>query len=515
MQRIKLMTDSACDLPGSLARQLGIEVIPIPIAVDGKGYLEGVDFTPREFYTILQQAKQIPTTSQISPVTYCERYHAAYQQGYTDVILMGISSTASATYLRSKDAADLFFENCPQAKESFRIHIIDSKTFSLGYGYPLTQAAQMIQDGKTAEEILAYLTDWVERIDLYITAFSFEFIKKSGRISCAASIVGEALGINSIPTTILLNPEGEVELINPNVITTPGQLRAMLDYAINGADSATLSYVQANLLNESGSVKRAAGSTTTSSAAQGLLAQYAVDSLNKSLLDTQRQWVLANGSTGDLGDDLALLGALSSWRGYEGDAATLGETIVNTYFADGQLNGQVALSDLDLESMMLLGRGAPYDEALSAIQKGFIGAQFPLYYSEYNADKGTYNHQVIDTADALTTVYHLAQVGKVRKQTINWLYDQVEGDGLRARYTTDGEVVATYNYETPALYALTALIALEAGEEDLFTQSVMLMETCRTFDTASTSNGSFTTRNKDSAFDQCAALLVYAKMQQE
>ena len=156
MQRIKLMTDSACDLPGSLARQLGIEVIPIPIAVDGKGYLEGVDFTPREFYTILQQAKQIPTTSQISPVTYCERYHAAYQQGYTDVILMGISSTASATYLRSKDAADLFFENCPQAKESFRIHIIDSKTFSLGYGYPLTQAAQMIQDGKTAEEILAY-----------------------------------------------------------------------------------------------------------------------------------------------------------------------------------------------------------------------------------------------------------------------------------------------------------------------------------------------------------------------
>lgn len=80
-----------------------------------------------------------------------------------------------------------------------------------------------------------------------------------------------ALGINSIPTTILLNPEGEVELINPNVITTPGQLRAMLDYAINGADSATLSYVQANLLNESGSVKRAAGSTTTSSAAQGLL----------------------------------------------------------------------------------------------------------------------------------------------------------------------------------------------------------------------------------------------------
>ena len=199
MQRIKLMTDSACDLPGSLARQLGIEVIPIPIAVDGKGYLEGVDFTPREFYTILQQAKQIPTTplrSRRSPTA--SGTTPLISRATPDVILMGISSTASATYLRSKDAADLFFENCPQAKESFRIHIIDSKTFSLGYGYPLTQAAQMIQDGKTAEEILAYLTDWVERIDLYITAFSFEFIKKSGRISCAASIVGEALGIRPV-----------------------------------------------------------------------------------------------------------------------------------------------------------------------------------------------------------------------------------------------------------------------------------------------------------------------------
>ncbi len=198
MQRIQLMTDSACDLPGSLTQQLGIEVIPIPIAVDGKGYLEGVDFTPREFYTILQQSKQIPTTSQISPVTYCEHYAKAYERGCTDVILMGISSTASATYLRAKDAVEMFFDNCPQAKGKFNIHVLDSKTFSLGYGYPLTQASQMVRDGKSVQEILDYLNDWVNRIDLYITAFSFEFIKKSGRISCAASIVGEALGIRPV-----------------------------------------------------------------------------------------------------------------------------------------------------------------------------------------------------------------------------------------------------------------------------------------------------------------------------
>ena len=158
MQRIKLMTDSASDLPNELAQQLGIEIIPFPIAVDGKGYMEGVDFTPRQFYDIMQNAKEIPTTSQIPTVTYCEHYYSAFEKGYTDVILVGISSSASATFLRAQDAVEMFFENCPQAKGKFNIHILDSKTFSLGYGYPMMQAARLVREGNTVEQILAYLT---------------------------------------------------------------------------------------------------------------------------------------------------------------------------------------------------------------------------------------------------------------------------------------------------------------------------------------------------------------------
>lgn len=198
MQSIKIMTDSASDLPNEVAKQLGIDVIPIPIAVDGRGYLEGVDFTPAEFYDILANAKEIPTTSQISPITYCERYYKAFQRGYTDIILVGISSNASATYLRSIDAVKLFFDNCPQAQGKINIHIIDSKTFSLGYGFPVMKAAYMARQGKSVEEITATIKDWLERLEIYFTAFSFEYIKKSGRISCASAIVGEALGIRPL-----------------------------------------------------------------------------------------------------------------------------------------------------------------------------------------------------------------------------------------------------------------------------------------------------------------------------
>lgn len=198
MQRIKIMTDSASDLPNEVARELGIDIIPIPIAVDGRGYLEGVDFTPRQFYQVLEQAQSIPTTSQISPITYCERYYEAFQRGYTDVILVGISSSASATYLRAQDAVQMLYNNCPEAKEKLRIHIVDSKTFSLGYGYPVMQAAKMAAQGASVEEILTMIQNWLDHVELYITAFSFEFIKKSGRISCASAVVGEALGIRPV-----------------------------------------------------------------------------------------------------------------------------------------------------------------------------------------------------------------------------------------------------------------------------------------------------------------------------
>ena len=120
---------------GSSARigqELGIDIIPIPIAVDGQGYLEGVDFTPREFYSIMQSAKEIPTTSQISPVTYCEYYYRAYQEGYTDVILVGISSTASATYLRAKDGVELFLITVRMQREKSTFILWIPKPFPLG-----------------------------------------------------------------------------------------------------------------------------------------------------------------------------------------------------------------------------------------------------------------------------------------------------------------------------------------------------------------------------------------------
>ena len=202
MSKIKIMTDSASDIPPETARKAGLELIPIPITVDGVGYLEGVDFTSEEFYNILLNCKELPTTSQINAVTYCEKYHEAYAQGFDTIILISLNSLASQTYQSAVAAKELLFANVPKAREKLTIHIVDSKSFSVTYGYPALEAAKMAREGRSAEMILAYLDDWFSRLEVYFTAFSFEFIKRSGRVGVCTAMVGEALGIRPVVSII-------------------------------------------------------------------------------------------------------------------------------------------------------------------------------------------------------------------------------------------------------------------------------------------------------------------------
>lgn len=322
----------------------------------------------------------------------------------------------------------------------------------------------------------------------------------------------DSIGIVQIPTTILLDPQGRAVICYPNIIKSQGHLRAMLDYAVKGADSATYSYVSNSLLNKDGSV----ASAPADSPAQSMLAEYAALSLKPELLQLQKSRLSTyNGTTGNLGNDLQMLRALSAWKGYETESLKLKQQISQQYFPGNQWSKTVALSDLDLGALELLGNKQIAETALQIVQKGYISPDFPLYQSEYNTEKKQYSDSSIDMFDSLMTVYHLAQQGKVKKQTIDWLRKTVETTGIKARYDQNGKPLARYNYETPGLYALTGLIALECGEQSLLTDSLIRMENSRVFDSASKQNGSFSAKGDDPALEQILPLVLYTKMQQK
>ncbi len=198
MEKIKLITDSTSDIPLPIANELGIDVLSIMLSVNGSSYQEQRDLSTDEFYDLLVQSDEIPTTSQITAFTYEEKFKEYLDAGYTDVICVTLNSKGSATYQNALMAKQTLYENYPMASEQMRIHVIDSTCYTAFYGYPMQQAAKMAAQGTSAADIVAYLEDWFSKATVYVIPHTLKFAKKSGRVSAAAAFAGDLLGLKPV-----------------------------------------------------------------------------------------------------------------------------------------------------------------------------------------------------------------------------------------------------------------------------------------------------------------------------
>ena len=198
MQKIKILTDSACDITKEQELDLDIKIMCFPVTVGDVGYRERIDFTNEQFYEMMDHCDGIPTTAQVTVFEFVEAYKEIFKEGYTDIIQVTISSTGSNTYNAALMARNGFFEEVPEAKGKFNIKIVDSLNYTGVYGYPVTQAAMKAIKGSTVDEILSYLNDWFACGMVFFAPYTLEYVKKSGRVSCAAAFVGEVLGLRPI-----------------------------------------------------------------------------------------------------------------------------------------------------------------------------------------------------------------------------------------------------------------------------------------------------------------------------
>lgn len=224
MCTIKFITDSAADIPQSLREELNIHLLPFPIAMGGEEFEDG-NMAPQEFYKLLVSLPQIPTHAQLNPYLFEQTFRQAYEEGCTDLIYTSINSKASSTHQNALQAREEFYEDHPEAKGKFNIRIIDSLTYTMGYGWAVVEGARMAKNGSSPDEIEAFIRDWTEHVGILFVPFDLKFAKKSGRISAAAAFVGEALGLKPIMTfedgqsKVLTKVRGE-----KNVIPTMLQL---------------------------------------------------------------------------------------------------------------------------------------------------------------------------------------------------------------------------------------------------------------------------------------------------
>ena len=198
MKKFVVLTDSTCDLPEELAKQYDIDILCFKIALDGEGYTERVDFSAEQFCEMLEKADGLPMTAQITQFEFYDRFEEYDRQGVEEVLYISINAGGSGTNAAAHAAAEQYAQVHPESK--MKVYIVDSHAYSMAEGVGVIDAEKMLTDGKTMEEVVDYLNDKYARMEILLTAYTLKVIRKSGRISAAAAIAGDLLGIHPIFT---------------------------------------------------------------------------------------------------------------------------------------------------------------------------------------------------------------------------------------------------------------------------------------------------------------------------
>ncbi len=222
MRRYKIITDSGCDISVENERLLAIDIMPFEVSLGNENFRERIDIKSTDFLYKIRASADIPKTVQITSFRFEEKFEACVKEGYDDVIVVLINGEGSATFNNAVMAHKKLIEEGRTGKTKF--HLFDSHTYSLGYGYPIVEAAKKLEAGQSMDLVLAYLEDWFASCELYLIAFNLRHMKKSGRIKAASAVLGELMNIK--PLIRMINGESEV------IIKSRGERRAISD-AVN------------------------------------------------------------------------------------------------------------------------------------------------------------------------------------------------------------------------------------------------------------------------------------------
>ena len=164
--------------------------MPDTIIFGSKIYRDGVDLAPRDFYILLEQAKDLPTTSAPSPQDFTDAYQKAAQQA-SGIVCILVTSGFSKMGLESALVAR---ESLPQVP----IEVIDSRTAVGAYGFIVLAAARAAAEGKSLPEVVRATEDMKMRVNMIAALDTLKYLAKGGRIGKAACWVGSLLSVKPI-----------------------------------------------------------------------------------------------------------------------------------------------------------------------------------------------------------------------------------------------------------------------------------------------------------------------------
>ena len=199
MEKIRIITDSASDIPNNDSIPANLSIMPLTIFFGEEEYLDGKTITNEEYYNKLTGGDILPKTSQVTPYDFEQEIQKAIDNG-EKVIVITLSSGLSGTYQSACIAASNFDKD---------VAVIDSFMATVSEQILVKYALQLIEQGMEYDKIVETLENDKKKIKLVGPLDTLEYLKKGGRISAAAAVFGSALSIKPIITLI----EGKVEVI--------------------------------------------------------------------------------------------------------------------------------------------------------------------------------------------------------------------------------------------------------------------------------------------------------------
>ena len=197
----QIITDSCCDLSEQMISDLDLRIAPLSVEMDGRAFAEG-EMTPMALYDHLRAGK-LPKTSAVNPEGWAARIRPALEAG-RDVLVLAFSSALSATYQSAVIAAGELREEYPQRK----LIVIDTLCAALGQGLLVYTAARLRAEGKSIDEVAAWVEEHKLNLCHWVTVEDLMHLKRGGRVSAATAVVGTMLSIKPL---IRVDDQGRLE----------------------------------------------------------------------------------------------------------------------------------------------------------------------------------------------------------------------------------------------------------------------------------------------------------------
>jgi len=188
---VRVVTDSACDLPEPVVAELRIEIVPLTIRFGAEELVDRVELSNQAFWQRLPDAPALPETAAPSAGAFEARFRALADDGADGIVCINLSSRLSATMQAAQVAASALGDRCP-------VQVVDSLTCSMGLGNLCLAAARRAQDGASLDDIVAEVIDRRERTRLFGTLDTLEYLKKGGRIGNARALLGSMLAVKPV-----------------------------------------------------------------------------------------------------------------------------------------------------------------------------------------------------------------------------------------------------------------------------------------------------------------------------